>query len=116
MCELRIRIRRKVRRSTQGRITRLQCRFFASVDPYEDELFDMISETHFDLIISSYISSGNAVMELYVEFANANGSSPSSTIVTTNMGTKVESESPTTNMGKLTHPCASATVKWCIVF
>ncbi|KAH1064220.1 hypothetical protein J1N35_029207 [Gossypium stocksii] len=86
MRELRTRIRRKVKRSSWGRIMRLQCRFLASIDPYKYDLFNVISKTHLETIISSHISSRNVVIKLYVEFINADGFGPSSTFVAANTG------------------------------
>lgn len=47
----------------------------------------MISETHLDTVISSHISSGNVVIELYAECVDADGSGPSLTSGVANMGT-----------------------------
>ncbi|KAH1106482.1 hypothetical protein J1N35_010250 [Gossypium stocksii] len=68
------------------------------VDPYKYELFDVISETHLETVISSHISSKNDVIELYVKFINVDESSPSSTTIATNTGTEAEAESPTTGL------------------
>ncbi|KAH1097430.1 hypothetical protein J1N35_014351 [Gossypium stocksii] len=96
MRELRIKIRKKAEESTRGRIIRSQCIFLAFVDPYKYELFDVVSQTHLETVISLYISSENVIIKLYVEFANVDGSGPSSTIITANMGTEDEVESFTT--------------------
>ncbi|KAH1114248.1 hypothetical protein J1N35_007626 [Gossypium stocksii] len=98
MHELRTRIRRKVGWLSRGRITRLQCKYLAFVDPYKYEIFDVISETCLEMVISSHISSGNIIIELYVEFIDPNGFGPSSTIVAANMGTESEVQSPTTHL------------------
>ncbi|KAK5812188.1 hypothetical protein PVK06_027604 [Gossypium arboreum] len=95
MRELQTKIRRKVGGSSQGRITRLHCRFLASVGPYKYELFDVIIKTHLETIISSHVSIGNVVIELYVKFNEADRSSPSLTSVVTNTGIEVQAESPT---------------------
>ncbi|KAH1073510.1 hypothetical protein J1N35_025838 [Gossypium stocksii] len=81
-----------------GRITMFQCIFLASIDPYKYELFDVIDKTHLEIVISSYISSRNVVIELYVKFTKANGSGPSSTSVVANTSTEVHAESPTTQL------------------
>ncbi|KAH1114757.1 hypothetical protein J1N35_008135 [Gossypium stocksii] len=88
------RIKRKARKSFQGRITRLQCRFLTSVDSYKYELFDVISETYLETVISLHILNKIVVIELYVEFTSANRSGPSSITVTANTGTKAKVESP----------------------
>ncbi|KAH1082540.1 hypothetical protein J1N35_022301 [Gossypium stocksii] len=94
LCELRTRIRRKVRGSTQGRILKLKCRFFA----YKYELFDVIGKVHLETIISSHYSSRNVVMKLHVEFTEANRSDPFSTTIVANMRTEAKEESSTTQL------------------
>ncbi|KAH1056187.1 hypothetical protein J1N35_034252 [Gossypium stocksii] len=84
-------IRRKVRGSIQGRISKLQYRYLASVNPYKYDLFNVTCEVHLDTVISSYYLSGNVVMELYIEFAKA-------TTVMANIGTEAEVESTTTRL------------------
>ncbi|KAH1083373.1 hypothetical protein J1N35_023134 [Gossypium stocksii] len=88
--------RRKVGGSTYKTITRLQCRFISSVDPYKYELFDVISETHLETTISLHILSKNTVIELYVKFTNADRFGTSSIIVMATKGTKAKSKSCTT--------------------
>ncbi|KAH1056773.1 hypothetical protein J1N35_034838 [Gossypium stocksii] len=95
LLELRTRIRRKVGGSTRGRILRLQCRYLAFVNLYSYDLFDVNGELQLEEVISSHVSSRNVVMELFVEFAKANESGPSSAIVAANVGTKVKAESLT---------------------
>ncbi|KAK5836511.1 hypothetical protein PVK06_012303 [Gossypium arboreum] len=85
MYEIMTRIKKSVEGSSRGRITRLQCRFLAFVDPYKHELFDVISKTHLEIVISLDISSENVIIELYLEFVNVDGFGPSSTSVVTNM-------------------------------
>ncbi|KAH1031056.1 hypothetical protein J1N35_043230 [Gossypium stocksii] len=65
---------------------RLQCKFLASFNPYKYELFDVISEAHLNTVISSHISSGNVVIELYVKFVDANRFGPSLTTIEMNTG------------------------------
>ncbi|KAH1121753.1 hypothetical protein J1N35_004913, partial [Gossypium stocksii] len=43
-------------------------------------------------------SNGNVVMELYIEFVEADGSNPSLITITTNVRTGAEAESPTTRL------------------
>ncbi|KAH1039487.1 hypothetical protein J1N35_041230 [Gossypium stocksii] len=68
------------------------------VGPYKYELFDVISETHLETVISLHISSENIITELYVEFIDADRCGLSSTSVMVNMGTKVQAKSPTTQL------------------
>ncbi|KAH1113722.1 hypothetical protein J1N35_007100 [Gossypium stocksii] len=94
--ELRTRIRRKVCGSTRERVSRLQCRYLTSVNPYRYELFNVKSKL--DVVISSHCSSRNIVMELYVKFPEDDGSGPSSATVAANVGTSTKVESPTTRL------------------
>ncbi|KAH1032164.1 hypothetical protein J1N35_044338 [Gossypium stocksii] len=55
----------------------------------------MIRETHLVVVISSHISRGNVVIELYIEFVEADGSGPSLTSVMVNTGIEDQAESPT---------------------
>ncbi|KAH1107349.1 hypothetical protein J1N35_011117 [Gossypium stocksii] len=98
MHELRTKIRKKAGGLTRGRITRLQCIYLTSIDPYRYELSDVNSETHLKTIISSYTKIENTVIELYVEFVNTDASGPSSTSISVNTGTETEAESPTTGL------------------
>ncbi|KAK5836020.1 hypothetical protein PVK06_011757 [Gossypium arboreum] len=98
MHELRTKIKKKVGGSSQGRITRLQYIFIAFIDPYKYELFDVISETHIKMVILSHILSENTVIELYVEFVDTDGSSPSLTLGASNTGIEVQAKSPTTRL------------------
>ncbi|KAH1073598.1 hypothetical protein J1N35_025926 [Gossypium stocksii] len=68
--------------------------FLASIDPYMYELFDVISGMHLKRVISLHISSRN-VIELSIEFTDADGFGPSSTTAVANTGTEAEGESPT---------------------
>ncbi|KAH1097372.1 hypothetical protein J1N35_014293 [Gossypium stocksii] len=88
--ELWTRIRKKVGDSSWERILRLQCIYLASVNPYKYELFDVKGELELEVVISSYCLSKNAIIELYVEFAEANGIGPSLATVATNVGTKLK--------------------------
>ncbi|KAH1091476.1 hypothetical protein J1N35_018733 [Gossypium stocksii] len=98
MHELRTRIRRKVRGSSRGRISRLQYKFLTFIDPYKYELFDVISETHLETVTSSHISSRNVVIELYVKFAEVDGSGLSSTFIAVNTNAEDQAESLTTQL------------------
>ncbi|KAK5832833.1 hypothetical protein PVK06_016636 [Gossypium arboreum] len=60
------------------------------------ELFYVKDELEFEVIISLRCSSENDVMELYVEFAEVNGSGPSLATIAANVGAKTEAENPTT--------------------
>ncbi|KAK5845452.1 hypothetical protein PVK06_001639 [Gossypium arboreum] len=60
------------------------------------DIFDVNGELQLEMVISSYDLRGNAVMELYIKFVEADRSNPSSITITTNIGTEVEIEIPTT--------------------
>ncbi|KAH1107298.1 hypothetical protein J1N35_011066 [Gossypium stocksii] len=70
----------------------------SSIDPYKYELFDVISETHLETVISLHILSRNIIIELYVKFAKVDRSGPPLTSVVRNAGTEVQAESPTTQL------------------
>lgn len=52
LCELRIRIRRKVGGLTRGISLSLQCRYLASVDPFKYMIFDMKGEAKLEAVTS----------------------------------------------------------------
>ncbi|KAK5819624.1 hypothetical protein PVK06_024641 [Gossypium arboreum] len=94
LCEIQTRIRKKVGGSTQGRISRLQCRYLAFVDHYRYDLFEVNDDLQLKMVILSHVSSENVIIELYVEFAEVDGFSPSLATIAANVGTGVEVESP----------------------
>ncbi|KAH1129631.1 hypothetical protein J1N35_001009 [Gossypium stocksii] len=93
LCKIQTRIRRKVGGSTRGRISRLQCRYLASVDHYRYDLFDLNDELQLKIVISLHVSNGNTIIELYVEFAEVDGSSPSLATIAVDVEIEVEVES-----------------------
>ncbi|KAK5812108.1 hypothetical protein PVK06_027519 [Gossypium arboreum] len=113
--KLQTRIMRKVRGSTWGKISKLQCNFFASVDLYRYELSNVTGEVHLETIISSHCSSENDVIELYIKFAEANGFGLSLTTIAMNKGTEAEVKillhSCTEPMRVYSTPCSKVTMK-----
>ncbi|KAH1072007.1 hypothetical protein J1N35_024335 [Gossypium stocksii] len=65
---------------------------------FKYELFNVKGELELEAVINSHCLSGNAIMELYVEFVKVDGFGPSLTNVAANAGTEVEAKSPTTQL------------------
>ncbi|KAH1096639.1 hypothetical protein J1N35_013560 [Gossypium stocksii] len=78
-------------------------RFLASIDPFEDDLFDVKGKFELEAVISSHCLSRNAVMGLYIEFVEADEVDPSLVTIATNVGTKAEVESSTIQLCDVTH-------------
>ncbi|KAH1082594.1 hypothetical protein J1N35_022355 [Gossypium stocksii] len=65
---------------------------------FKYELFDVKGELELEAVISWHCSSKNAVMQLYLDFFEADGAHPSSTTVATNAGIEAETKSLTTQL------------------
>ncbi|KAH1106598.1 hypothetical protein J1N35_010366 [Gossypium stocksii] len=96
LCELRTRIRRKVRGSSRGKFSSLKCRYPVLLDPFKYKLFDVKDEIELEAIVDLHYLSGNAILELYIEFVEVDRVGQSSANIPTNVETKVEVENPMT--------------------